>query len=301
MALALTKTDKSFSIPFLIMTVVIPTLSARHLARKMRKHGVKVLYSGKNKDGERYFPDGELYTRIPLDRIGLKDEVVLLYSGQPEPDKNWRELFAITYALEDDGITPNIVCSYLDCGRQDKNFERGEPNMAKHMIEDLSSHFKSISVVDYHPSGKWVEDYGVGRLSMVSLLKDSAEKKYRIERYVSPDKGGEKRTGIKGANKERLNSKKVVMDISPEMLREVKGENVGVVDDIISGGGTMCSAYEKLKSAGADKVIALATHGVMESGVKRVKDTFDDLFLSNTIKTKYSNVDVTELIVKNIV
>ncbi len=282
------------------MPVVIPTFSARHLGGKLRNYDIKVIYSGKNKDGKRYFPDGELYTRIPLDRIPRDAEVVVLYSGQPEPDKNWRQLFATAYALEEDGIYPNLFCSYLDYGRQDKIFNKGEPNMAEHMIRELSEHFKNICIIDYHPNGEWVEKYGVKRVSAVDLLKNSAEKKYDIHMYVSPDKGGEKRTGIKGANKERLGSEKVTLKLSPEMFKEVKGENVGIIDDIISTGGTICKTYEKLKDAGAKKIITLATHGVLLRGIKRVKDTCDDLFLTNTIKTEYSNVDVTGLIVKEI-
>src|SRR5205814_1722354 len=43
---------------------------------------------------------------------------------------------------------------------------------------------------------------------------------------------------------------------------EVKDKNVLILDDMISTGGTMLSALEKLTAAGAKKICCAATHGL---------------------------------------
>lgn len=267
----------------------------------MSKRGVKILYSRKNSDGENAFPDGELYTRLPVERIKLEEEVFVIHSGQPEPSTGLVELAAMTYALEDEGIAPNkLFCTYFPYGRQDKNFKRGEPNMAKHLLEDILGHYQKIYVIDFHSNEKWVNELGIKSVSAVNLLKQEAEGKYGIDLYYAPDKGGQKRTGIKGANKNRIGSSKVDMELTEEMIKESKGKVVGVIDDLVSTGTTMCKAYDKLKNAGAKKVIALETHGIRQEGIDKIKNTYDDFFMTNTIDRKEANVDVTELIMKEI-
>ena len=76
----------------------------------------------------------------------------------------------------------------------------------------------------------------------------------------------------------------------------VKGKNVGVVDDLVETGGTMCRAYDFCKDNGAKKVLALITHGVLPEGISRIKEKYDDLFLTNTINRPEANVDISGLV-----
>lgn len=48
------------------MTInIIPTTYAEHIARGLDgEEGIKLIIPDKNKDDQRYFPDGEVYTRI---------------------------------------------------------------------------------------------------------------------------------------------------------------------------------------------------------------------------------------------
>jgi len=62
-------------------TVIIPTSKAEHLAESLEKktRNFVFLFPGKNKDGKRIFPDGEIYVRIPeTSQFKNKKVIVLL-------------------------------------------------------------------------------------------------------------------------------------------------------------------------------------------------------------------------------
>jgi len=114
---------------------------------------------------------------------------------------------------------------------------------------------------------------------------------------LSPDSGGKRRTKISGMKKERINSYQIKM-ISPKL--NLKERTVAVIDDIIKSGGTLSKFYEIAKKSGAKKVIALITHGVIPSGISKIKKKYSKLYLSNTIKQRGVNVGITNLILKTI-
>lgn len=80
----------------------------------------------------------------------------------------------------------------------------------------------------------------------------------------------------------------------------LKGKIVGVVDDMIKTGGTLLKFCEIVKKAKAQAVIALITHGVIPRGISKIKKSYSKLYLTNTVKRKESNIDITELILENI-
>jgi len=97
--------------------------------------------------------------------------------------------------------------------------------------------------------------------------------------------------------KERINSYQVKM-ISPKL--NLKGKVAAVIDDMIKTGGTLLKFYEIAKKSGAEKIIALITHGVLPSGISKIKKKYSKLYLTNTIKRKWANIDITDLILKAI-
>ncbi|GAG54089.1 unnamed protein product [marine sediment metagenome] len=94
-----------------------------------------------------------------------------------------------------------------------------------------------------------------------------------------------------------MNSFKVRF-LSPKV--NFKGKTIGVVDDLIETGGTLLKFYDFAKKSGAKKVIALITHGVLPVGISKIKKKYSKLYLTNTIEQKEANVDVADLILKNI-
>ena len=129
------------------------------------------------------------------------------------------------------------------------------------------------------------------------MLKHSALAKHPEIVFLAPDIGSQKRTGLKGAEKQRKDSRSVEIKEIPE---NVSGKTVGVIDDLISTGTTLIDFYNECRAAGAKKVVSMATHGVIPSGVKRVFQKYDGFYLTNTISNSYASIDISNLIVETI-
>jgi ribose-phosphate pyrophosphokinase len=64
------------------------------------------------------------------------------------------------------------------------------------------------------------------------------------------------------------------------IIGDVKGRDCIIVDDMIDTGGTLCKAAEALKSHGAKRVFAYATHPVFSgNAVQNIKDSEIDEFI----------------------
>ena len=309
-------------------TFLIPTSQAEHLAKNIlkKKRKVQVLFPYLNREKKRYFPDGEVYVRI-LNASKLKNKkVAVLHSGAPEPNGGLVELDLILQVLKDYKIEPEVFFSYFPYSMQDKIFEKGETNVAENLIEKLINYYrvKKIYIIDPHFGGKkWVEKYcapnrtysGLGSIisiSAVPLLIEKAKQDFGEDiLFLAPDVGEERRTKIRGFRKERLNSYQVKIKNEKKTFN-LKGKIVGVVDDIVETGRTLDSFYDECKKLGAEKVIALITHGVLLTGISTVKKKYLRLYLANTIKQparnalrsnvdgKEANIDITDLILENI-
>jgi ribose-phosphate pyrophosphokinase len=280
-------------------TFVIFTSAAEHLAANLRKKAgnLELVFPEKNKEGRRSFPDGEVYIRISAINKLKNGRVIILHSGIPDPNAGLVELEMILQILKDRKIRPEIFFTYFPYCRQDKAFERGETNVAENLIRKLVNFYgvKKIYSIDPH-FGKmaWVKKYPVVSISALPrLIKRIKEDFGRDILLLSPDKGGKRRTGILGLKKKRIDSFKV-KHFSSKIA--VKGKIIGAVDDIIGTGGTLLRFHEFVKNSGAEKIIALITHGVMDEGIKKIKKRFTKLYLANTINKKEANVDVADLI-----
>ena len=285
-------------------TFIIPTSTAEHLVKSIltKTRDFKIIFPGLSRDGKRYFPDEEIYMKI-LEAKRLKGKrVIVLHSGAPRSNEGLIELELILQILRDNQIKPEVFFTYFPYGMQDKVFEKGETNVAENLIEKLVNYYKvkKIYIIDAHFKGrKWVKNYPIVNISAVPILIQKAKEDFGENiLFLSPDIGGKRRTGISGGmKKERLTSFKVKM-VSPKL--NFKGKVVGVIDDMIKTGGTLLKFQEIAKKSGAEKIIALITHGVIPSGVSKIKKKYSKLYLTNTIKQKESNIDITKLILKNL-
>jgi len=268
---------------------------AANLREKLQNF--ELVFPEKNKEGKRCFPDGEVYMRISHVG-GLKNgRVIVLHSGTPDTNAGLAEIELILQILKDHQIKPEVFFTYFPYSRQDKAFEPGETNVAENLVKKLINYYKvrKIYTIDAH-FGKmpWVKKYPIINVSAVPLLVKRNEDDFGSGTlFLSPDKGGKRRTGITGLNKKRINSFEVVPFSSKIPM---KGEIIGVVDDIIETGGTLLRFCEFANHSGAKKVAALITHGVLDAGIKNVEKTFAKLYLTNTIDKKEANVDITDLI-----
>ncbi len=285
---------------------IIPTSSTRHLAKTINKkkpRGVFVIFPQENKIGSRFFPDGEIHMKLPLKPF-LKTRgyrAIILHSGYPDPNAGLIELELIVQIIKDKNIKKELFFSYFPYGMQDMIFERGETNAAENLVKKFVNYYgtKKIFIIDPHFAKRpWVKKYPIKEISAVPFLIKNA-KKYFGENILllSPDIGGKRRTGILGMSKKRLTPQKVKISLPKISL---KGKIIGVVDDVIKTGGTLLKCYDIVKKLGAKKVIALITHGVISVGIRNIKNKYSKLYLTNTISQKEANVNIADLILKNI-
>lgn len=284
-------------------TYLIPTSTVEYLARNIldKTKDFEIVFPDLSRDKKRYFPDGEIYMRIREAKELRNKRVIVLYSGAPKPNESLIELELILQILRDNNVKPEVFFTYFSYGMQDKIFEKGETNVAENLVEKLVDYYKvrKIYVIDPHFGGrKWMKKYPITKISAVPTLIERARKEFgKNILFFSPDIGGKRRTKISGLKKERLDSYRVKI-ISPKI--NLKGKIVAVIDDMIKTGGTLLKFQEIAKKAGAKKVVALVTHGVIPSGVSKIKKKYSKLYLTNTIQQNESNVDITDLILNTL-
>jgi len=280
---------------------IIFTSTTEHLLENLKKkaRGLEFVLPDKNKDGKRFFPDGEVYMRIRGVKNLKGKRVVVLHSGAPNPNDGLIELKLLLHILRDHEIKPELFFTYFPYGQQDHVFQHGEGNIAESLIKKFLRYYgvKKIYAIDPH-FGKmpWVKKYPINSVSAIThLMKKVNEDFGENILFLSPDKGGKRRTGISGFKKKRTDSFNVEI-FSPKI--SIEGKIVAVVDDLLETGGTLAKFHETVIQSGSKDVIALITHGVLNSGIKRVKDKYSKLYLTNTINKKVANVDITDLIIK---
>lgn len=286
--------------------IIIPTFQARHLAPKIRAANpasstTELLHPGFNRDGKRFFPDGEVYAKIEEAETLRNKKVMVLHSGAPRANSGLIELELILQILKDSAAHPiEVFFTYFPYGMQDRVFEKGETNVAENLVEKLMDYYrvKKIYIVDAHFAGRqWIKKYPITLLSALPLLKKQAETDLGSDIvYISADKGGKRRTGIKGVSKKRENSHTTTIEGMEKLKGIVKNRTVAIVDDLIETGGTLSKLYGECKRNGAREVTTLITHGVLNSGIKRIAKTYPKIYLTNTINRKEANIDITNLI-----
>jgi len=284
-------------------TFIIPTSTVEHFIKGIQRKtkDFNIVFPDLSRDKKRYFPDGEIYVKIQTAKRLKNKRVIVLHSGAPKPNEGLTELELILQILRDNKIRPEIFFSYFPYSMQDKVFEKGETNVAENLIEKLINYYKvkKIYTIDSHFEGrKWVKKYPIINVSVVPLLIKKIKKDFGEDiLFLSPDFGGKRRTKILGLKKKRVNSYCVEITISNINLRD---KTVGVIDDVIKTGGTLIRFQEIVKKAGAKKVFALVTHGVVPSGISKIKKCYSKLYLTNTVKQKEANIDITDLILNTI-
>jgi ribose-phosphate pyrophosphokinase len=289
-------------------TTIIPTIRAEHLAHKMElpKDYELVLPLG-NKEGQRFFPDEEVYVRLPdefIKREKSKDRIVVLHSGMPDPNAGLVELQMILNILSKTKARVEVFFAYFPYGMQDHASHIGETNAAEDLISKLCSYYKvkKIYTLDAHFFGhSWVKKYPIKNISPLELLHKEVKKDYPNAVFMAPDAGSKRRTKLKGTEKKRSNSFDVTIHSDDDFKKSVKGKVVCVVDDLVETGGTVAKFADECRACGATDLVALITHGVLVSGIKRLKIAYNELYLTNSIKREDSNVDISGLILDSII
>jgi len=241
------------------------------------------------------FADGEIRPWIQED---VRDKTVfVLQSLSYDMDDHIMELCLMGDAIRRSAPKHMIaVIPYMGYARQDRQHRVGEPVSARVVAKFLEvSKFKEIITIDLHNDAiVGFFQVPVTHLSALSLLGEEMKKLNLTNMVVvSPDVGGVKRARNLAYT---LDVPLVVMekkrfldrhDTSEafQIIGDVKGKSVVIIDDVISSGGTIINGAESLKTAGAVSVSVLVTHAVCAGDAfdRLSKAPIDHMFISDSI------------------
>lgn len=248
------------------------------------------------------FPDGECYTKVDLETLEGQDVVIVQNTF---PDNKLVEALLIEDAVR--SLNPKsvtLVVPYFGYARQDRVFNKGEPESAKVMCRVLALGCDRMITVDIHKEnilealGKPYRDVKAAPV-IGKYFEDKG-----IDMVLSPDIGAAGRAKIVGETmglphdhlqKTRLSGTEV--RIAPATM-DVKGKRILIVDDMVSTGGTIIAASNALVEAGADSVTVACTHGVFaNNALDRFEDSkVDDVLCCNTLENPVSKISVAGIV-----
>ncbi|GEM_PF-702365 len=301
------------------MKYIIPTKNAEHLGVKIAEEianlgiiGAEVVFPGKNKDGQRHWPDGEVYVALPEAQEGKfnEQEVFMLHSGQRNPDQGLRELEYNLALLQKYSPTAkmNIFFANLPYAKQDKTFLPGEIAIVEEDFDRWRGWYKvkDIYVIDAHFAGRPHWDYDQRPFVAVNgseeIMKAVREKFGTEVAFLAPDIGSQVRTGLQGTKKSRTDSFTVEIHSKEELEQTVRSaSHIAAIDDFTETGGTLVRFHEFCKRLNPEAVmIAGLTHGVKQTGIDRTRTVYDHLYLGNSIDRPEANVNFTRLIMQSL-
>jgi hypothetical protein len=297
---------------------------AEHLKNEVELLNLRVFTSQKNYDDKRLFPNLDIYTRLgDLEEIISKDSVVVIQGGSymlggerqlmSPADfvfETIQALEVLTKPMTTKEVTHKkheynklkppkrirLIFTFFPFSLQDKIFQTGEAPSALIVYNTLRQYIEKMGIIDLHapPTVPWVRagssTGSLDLLTMTDYLIQEAIKRYELDHPIvlSPDEGGQIRTGTQGLSKSRTNSFSV--EVHGEV--DVKNKEVILIDDFTKSGSTLIKSKQAFLKQGAKRVISCVTHlmPLRETGETRleelVKKLNGEFLASNTIYTQ---------------
>jgi ribose-phosphate pyrophosphokinase len=242
----------------------------------------------------RRFLDGECFCSIKENIRG--GDVFVIQSTSPPVNDNLMELLVIVDALKRaSAMRITAVLPYYGYARQDRKVQPRVPISAK-LVADLItvSGVDRVLTMDLH-AGQIQGFFSIpvdNLFAIPVILEYFRELNINNVVMVSPDAGGVERA--RAFAKLLGNSSLAIIDKRRpgpneaevmHIIGDVKGKNAIILDDMIDSAGTMTKAAASLKGAGAVKVFACATHGVLSNpALERISGSvLEECIVTNTI------------------
>jgi ribose-phosphate pyrophosphokinase len=238
------------------------------------------------------FSDGELFVKFDE---SVRGQVIFLVCKIHMPYENFFELLmTIDAARRSSAKEVILVIPYLPHSRQERR-DGQRTAISSRMVADMIQLMGAdrLITLDLHTNA--IEGFykiPLDPLSSLRLFLDHIRKQQLPDLCLcSPDFGGIKRikqykknlnAEMVVINKERLKANQVN---SMEIIGDVHGKNVIIIDDLVDTAGTLCAAADLLINSGAKSVRAYCTHGVLSGpAIKNLEGSkIEKLFISDTV------------------
>ncbi|HEY8240031.1 MAG TPA: ribose-phosphate pyrophosphokinase [Kiritimatiellia bacterium] len=252
------------------------------------------------------FPDGEIFVKI-VENIRGQD-IFIIQSMSFPPNENLMEMLIMIDAAKRASaarITP--VIPFYGYARQDRKDQPRVPITAKLVANLLvAAGADRLITMDLHAQQiQGFFDIPVDHLYaapvFVKHLRSRGLKDFMV---VSPDPGGLKMAyayanmlgaGLAFVAKQRKSATEVE---AINVVGEVEGMNVLLVDDLTTTAGTLSSAAKLLKERGAKQIVAAVTHcPITDEGLEKLKaSAVQELITTDTVpRTDWKGLHVTVL------
>lgn len=256
------------------------------------------------------FSDGEINCQIS-ESVRGRDVFIIQPTCTPTND-NLMELLIMTDAIRRSSAKSiTAVIPYFGYARQDRKAAPRVPISSK-LVANLieTAGITRVVTMDLH-AGQIQGFFDIpvdnlyGSIVFVDYIKNKNLKNPII---ASPDVGGVARARsmaskmgldlvIVDKRREKANKSEIM-----NIIGDVEGKDVILVDDIIDTAGTIVQAAAALKAKGATSVMACCTHGVLSGpAFERIENgALDELVITDTIPHTTQSSKVTVLTVSNI-
>jgi ribose-phosphate pyrophosphokinase len=241
------------------------------------------------------FSDGEIYTQIDENVRGA--DVFVIQPTCPPVNDTLMELLVMLDAFKRSSASRiTAVIPYYGYARQDRKDKPRVPITAK-LVADLlqAAGANRILTMDLHASQiQGFFNIPVDHLFAAPVLIRHLKKMQLDDvTIVSPDAGGVERAR---AYAKRLDAALAIIDkrrIAPNqtavmnIIGEVEGRSVFIVDDIIDTAGTLIHTVQALFDQGAKSISAACTHAVLSGpAVSRINQSqLEHVIVTNTVPT----------------
>lgn len=241
------------------------------------------------------FADGEL--SVSFDESVRGYDVFLIQSTFPTADNLMELLLMIDAARRASAAYVTVVVPYYGYARQDRK-DKPRVAIAAKLVANLLSAAGAdrLMTCDLHAGQiQGFFDFPVDHLDGAAIFIPYL-RSLKLDNLLiaSPDVGGLGRaraiakilqTDLVVCDKHRKRANEIA---SMQLIGDVEGANVVLVDDLIDTGGTMCRAAEIILQKGAKSVRAIATHPILSGkAYENIEGSvLEELVVTDTIPLK---------------
>ena len=255
------------------------------------------------------FSDGELYVKFEQ---SIRGEDIFIIQPTPPPGDNIMELLLMLDAAKRASVKRvTAVIPYFGYARQDRKDQPrvsiGSKLMANLLVEagadriltmDLHAAqiqgFFDIPLDHLHASRAFIEHFKSNPIeNLVVVAPDVGSLK--TSRSYSKKLG----TSLAFIDKRRPNANESeIMNI----IGDVEGKNVLIVDDLIDTAGTLTNAAAAMKERGALNITAICTHPILSGpAYQRIEDSpIDEVLVTDTVTLRQPSDKIKVLSVADI-